>query len=185
MLKVRISNNNTPVDIVYDLLEIEKKAYLPHHRGEFLSIKRRFEKNKEMLALIYDDSRLAGYLCFFPVSKELHDEIASKGLFRDDDIQPEDVAEYTACTYLYIISVAVAPDYQNGTAARMLTQAMWDFLKKKEEEGVFVQDITAAAVTSDGERFLHRTGLEMIHDHGDKGYKIFRMDRRRLEDVLH
>ena len=52
MLKVRISNNNTPADIVYDLLEIEKKAYLPHHRGEFLSIKRRFEKNKEMLALI-------------------------------------------------------------------------------------------------------------------------------------
>lgn len=185
MLKVRISNENTPVDIIYDLLEIEKKAYLPHHRGEFSSIEKRFVKNKEMLALIYDDEQLVGYLCFFPVSRQLHHQIVSEGLYRDDDILPEDVEGYTDCTYLYIISIAVTPDYQNGAPARMLMSALWDFLKGKEAEGIHVQDITAAAVTPDGERFLRRTGFEMIHNHEDRGYKIFRMDRGRLEDVLY
>ena len=91
MLSVIASNYETKESIISELMEIENEVYAEDMRGEYESIKARFEKFPEMFFLAYDRDRIVGYFCFFPISQKLYEEMVNKGCFRDDDIEPEDI----------------------------------------------------------------------------------------------
>lgn len=73
-LKIAYSNSSTPSAIINDLMKIESDVYLPAYCGEYTSIENRFNKFKDMFVIAYDGIDIIGYLCYFPISKRLHDD---------------------------------------------------------------------------------------------------------------
>ena len=61
MVTVTASNSDTKEDIIYELMEIESAVYPENMRGEYASIKARFQKWPEMFFLAYDQDKIVGY----------------------------------------------------------------------------------------------------------------------------
>ena len=51
---IKYSDNNTPSEVIYDLMAIEKDVYKENERGHFDSIDKRFNKNKETNSLFFN-----------------------------------------------------------------------------------------------------------------------------------
>ena len=92
---------------------------------------------------------------------------------RDDDIGPSEIypdySEKKEENNLFIISVAIHPDYQGTGASRQLTDAFIDYLNVLEENHTPVNSISAICVSKEGEKFLR--GLN-FYFHRELGAKV-------------
>ena len=50
---IEYSDSSTSSDVIYDLMAIEKDVYQESERGNFDSINKRFNNNKEMFTLLF------------------------------------------------------------------------------------------------------------------------------------
>ena len=55
-----------------------------------------------MFVFAYDGTEVVGYLCYFPISKRLHDGILFQEGFHDDII-PEDVKSFRESSNIYFV----------------------------------------------------------------------------------
>lgn len=105
-IRVEYSDEFTSDEIISELIKIEEDVYLPEYQEEYESIRKRFHKFKEMFVLAYDKDVLIGYLCFFPISKKLHEEIVGEEGFHDD-IDAADVCKLSDKNHVYFLSIAL------------------------------------------------------------------------------
>ena len=126
---IKYSDENTDASIIYDLMDIEKDVYKKEDRGEYDNIERRFARNKEMFILLYDNDKLIGSLCYFPISKDLHDKIMSADDFYDDNIEAKDVVSFSNENYIYLISIALYKKYQGKCLGKMMMDAFFKKLR--------------------------------------------------------
>lgn len=170
---IKYSDASTSNDIIYDLMDIEKDVYKESERGHFDSIERRFNRNKEMFVLLYDDDKLIGYLCFFPITKELHDKILNNDNFYDDNIAAEDVVSYDKENYIYLISIALYKKYHNQGLGKKMMDAFMKKLVEIKHSGYRINDILASAVSMQGERIAKKYGFTVLNDKSKQfGYKL-------------
>lgn len=173
-IKIELSNSNTSDSVIEKLMEIERDVYLPEHRGEYHSIKSRFDKYKDMFVLAYDKDKIIGYLCFFPISNSLHDAILSGFKFYDDDISPNDVVKIGEHNYIYLISIAMYKKYQGVGIGKLLMDAFFNKLKLEEENGHYTDDILASVISQRGEQIARKYKFSMIKDLSEtQHYKLF------------
>lgn len=150
------------IDIIPDLMKIEKQVYEPEYCGEYESIRARFLENKDTFVLAYDDTQMIGYLCFLPISEELYYEFIYSDIFHDDDILPKDIMHYYNGVNLYLLSIAILPQYQNTDVIIQMTNTFSKYLEKKAHNGIIIGNIVASAVTDDGEKFLQNLGFQVL-----------------------
>lgn len=182
MNEIRIINSNasTKVQIINDLMEIEKAVYEEEYRGEFDPIKARFEKFPEMFILAYDGDKLIGYFCWFPISKSLHDRILTDKALFDDDISPDDVVSIGKDNYVYIISTAILPKYQNNNTGTEMMQRFFQILRANNKKGLKTLDVLTSVISEEGERLVRSNGFIMAEDRVGNGYKLYRLEGDRL-----
>ncbi len=149
-------------NIIQDLIDIESKVYEEKYRGEYQSIKARYQKNNDTFVLAYDKERMIGYLCFIPISNILYNDLIGTNNFHDDDIKPEDITQYYDNVNLYIISIAILPSYQDTEVIREMTKAFFIFLKEKREQNICINNILASAVTVDGTKYLEKLRFKKV-----------------------
>lgn len=163
-ITIRFSDCETSEDIIYDLMEIEKDVYPEGMRGEYDSICSRFSKNKNMFILACDNDKIVGYLCFFPISKRLHDEILNERVFRDDDISADDVVEFSQRNYIYLISIALYKAYQGQGIGKLMMDAFIDTLVTMKTRQKDVVDILASVVTYQGKYMVEKYGFTLVRE---------------------
>ena len=163
MIQIKLSIDiKHDIDIIPVLMEIEKQVYIPAYCGEYESIRARFLKNKDTFVLAYDDNQMIGYLCFLPISQELYYELINSDTFHDDDILPKDISDYYNGVNLYLLSIAILPQYQNTDVIIQMTNTFSKYLEKKAHNGIIIGNIVASAVTDDGEKFLQNLGFQVL-----------------------
>ena len=179
MVTITASNSDTKEDIIYELMEIESAVYPENMRGEYASIKARFQKWPEMFFLAHDQDKIVGYFCFLPISQRVYDDVIHRGCFRDDDIAPEDILTLETARHVYILSVALYQKFQNKGIADKMMEEFEKLVYDKNAEGCRIEDIVAATVTADGEKLAKRYGFKLHFDNWEKeGFKVY---VRRLE----
>ena len=162
-------------DIIPDLMYVESKVYATEFCGKYESILQRYKKNKDSVILVYDNKKIVGYLCMFPISDKLYLEINNSDKLVDDDICSEDVLPYTTRNKLYLISVAILPQYQDTDTVILLCNKFQEFISNKEMKNQKIESIMATAISEDGTRFLKRLGFKEVK-HLINDYKLMRLD---------
>lgn len=174
MVKVIASNRDTKEDIIYELMKIESAVYSEDMQGEYESIKARFQKYPEMFYLAYDENEVVGYLCYFPISQGVYDDIMYKGHFRDDDIEPKDIPPLETAKHVYFLSIALYPEYQNQGIADKMMEAFEKLIHEKNVKECQIEDVIATTVTYDGEKFVKRYGFNLHLDKWEKEkFKVY------------
>lgn len=177
--KIRLiySDQKTQDDVIYDLMEVEKEAYIPEYRGEFEAIRKRFEEYKEMFVLAYDNEKLIGYLCFFPVSDRLYEELLNEDKFHDDDILPEDIRTPAESGHIYLLSIALKDHYKGMGIGTAMMNTFWEKIRYYRENGCLIKDVLASAVTEEGNRLIRKAGFELVKDHSKTSrYLLYRKE---------
>lgn len=173
MLKIVQSNSETPVDIINKIINIEENVYEPKYRGTFDSISNRFNKFKEMFILAYVNNLLVGYVCFFPISDTLYNDILYSDGFYDDDIKAIDIECYRNVNHIYIISIAVLNDYQKQHIGTNMMSYLFDTLHTKSSECTNV-DILTSVISSNGKLIVEKFGFTLVKDLLiEEGYNLY------------
>lgn len=166
---------------------VDEACYEEKYWGEAINTIRRYEKNPRSFIFVEDleTGNLAGYLNFFPCEEGLYqDNLWRTQVIRDDDITPEEVADYrTEGNHLFILSLAVHPDYQGTEVIRLMSNDFIAYLNHLQDEGYPVTDIAATAVSVHGKKALRNymfRQLRMLED----GNTVFLCDGPRLQKLL-
>lgn len=173
---IKYSDKDTESSIIYDLMDIERDVYEEKDRGRFDSIEKRFNNNKEMFIFLYNNDKLVGYLCYFPISKDLHDRILKASEFYDDNIESKDVIAYSKENYIYLMSAALYKKYHHQGLGQVMMNALFDKLREKKNLGYDIKDILASVISPHGERILEKYNFKVVQNKiGEYGYKLMRL----------
>lgn len=180
-IKLKYSGEGTPNKIIYELMKVEEDAYAPKYRGEYESICSRFQKYKEMFILAYDSDKIIGYLCFFPISKRLHDVLLTQKGLHDDDIKAIDVVKMTEHSYIYLLSIALCKHYQGIGLGKKMMDAFFVKMREEQKKGNRIEDIIASVVTEEGEQMMKQYGFKLIKDYLESAhYKLYKREGKKL-----
>lgn len=183
----RITEVADPYATLKQVFEIDKAVYSPELCGTFKNLCVRYEKCKDAFILVYDGDKLAGYVTFVLAGEELYKELTDPAstAMRDDDITPDEMVDWCEGEghHLFIISIAVHPEFQGGGTVKLLAKSLLAFLREKEEAGFRIDSISGSAVSGGGASFLRR--LHAVYEKEvDGGYLYHRATRPAVERLL-
>lgn len=159
-----VSGSVCDASVIRQVRALDCLVYSPHYVGKEENLTRRFLRLPSSLLLLYSGETLAGYVNFFPMAETMYRQMASPAFsqMRDDDILPQEMNDYIqgGRNDIFILSVAVAPDFRGKAAATALSNGLFDFLRAQNEAGCTITSIGGCVVSAGGSRFLARFGAE-------------------------
>lgn len=175
------------VDFLPQIMDIDVTCYSAEYAGELDKMVARYEKNPKSFVCVTDCGKAIGYINFFPVKQALWEEIIETGMhIRDDDITPDEVADYSKeqGNRLFILSVVILPEYRKDKSViRLLSDSFVGYLNRLESEGFLIDAISGTAVSEDGEKFL-RTRMFRLYREIEKQNKVYLCDGIYLRKLL-
>lgn len=169
------------------VFDIDLLVYAGELQGIYENMRARFLYNRDTFICVMDGKKMAGYLNVFPVGEALHEELLApdKTRIRDDDITPAEMAQYSPEkeNNLFVISVAVHPEYRGGEVTKLLGRSFAAFIAKKDGEGYRIGDISGAAVSDGGRRFLSRSHFVPTKSL-DEGYELYVCSGDNLKELI-
>ena len=173
-------------DFLTRIMDLDREVYSDEYVGVLENMVARYEKNRDSFVCIMDETcdKLAGYINFFPCTKELYQDIRyDTSVIRDDDISPDEVAPYNKKeNYLFVLSIAIYPEYRDSDAVVALTNAWFAHLKSKMKQGYRIINISAIAVSDDGKKFLRRNFFKEKRELSD-GNTVFVLEKSYRSDI--
>ncbi|MBD5410975.1 MAG: hypothetical protein HDR53_07870 [Treponema sp.] len=159
------------------IMDIDEEVYSDlGMEGALGQMEKRYRKNKETFVVLEnaESGEVVGYINFFPVNEEtFQDILCGSEQIRDDDIEPEEMADYAPGCHIYIISVAIREKYRGkeSGASKALSDAWIAYLneladkyglveREKRKDGTLGKvrntrmDISGTTVSEGGQRFL-------------------------------
>ena len=174
-------------DFLAKLDYVDAACYEAKYRGELANTVARWEKNPRQFVFVRDDAtgNLAGYINFFPCEDGLYeDNISRCDVIRDDDITPGEVASWREDgNHVFVLSLAVHPDYRDGQVIRLLSNSWITYLNALEGQGYPITDICGTAVSGDGRHALQNYLFRQLR-HLSDGNTVYICDGTRLDNLL-
>lgn len=170
-------SKNIKTDFIKDVMCLDSLAYNEDMQGTYDSISNRFKKNKESYILAYDNKKLIGYICFFPISDELYSEMLISDTMKDDDISPDDIVSYKEGKKhnIFIISIVIDPSYRDKEAIKLITNEFIKFIKEKNENDYIIDKVLGTTVSDDGFKFATKLNFKIYKTY-EKNYKLVMTD---------
>lgn len=140
-----------------EVLALDALVYPRAFQGSYASVSARYQQNTEMFIFALDsDDNLCGYICFFSLSATFSTKLHSENTIIDDNIAANDVLAYKKGGFhdIYIISLVVAPAFQNQGVATTLLTEMFNFLERKIRGGYAITNIFATTITKQSEHLF-------------------------------
>jgi GNAT superfamily N-acetyltransferase len=171
---IQICNAISPEKLVSELIEIDALAFPEHIGGTCTKIYEKYAGNDDMFVLMYDDSKLIGYICFFPISETLCDKMLRGKELSDSDMSSGMIDEYNPhSTYcIYASTVAIIPEYQGRGLAKRLVKELYRKLLDKRNDGMRFASVVVAAATNGGVKIAEKMGLKKTRSLPD-GYELY------------
>lgn len=187
-MALRIETGLTvPRGFIEDVFAIDRTVYRPELCGIIGNLYKRYDFCPDSFILVYDGDTLAGYMNMFPIARTLYEQLNAPDFFgmRDDDIEPREMQGWSKEKEndLFIISVAILPEYRGGEAIKLLGNTCLAFLREKDAGGYKIGSIAGSAISTGGEKFLKRFGGKFIKELED-GYKYYLADRESIRSVI-
>ncbi|MDR0502423.1 MAG: GNAT family N-acetyltransferase [Treponema sp.] len=163
MLTVKFTDNLDP-EFINTILDIDASVYPENYQGTFDEIYDRFKANNDIFVLLYEDDKIIGYLCMFPIKKILYDMIINDNRVFDSDIPGAYLEQYAPFnTYmLYLISTVIRPEYQKQGLSKYLINGFYDYILNKKKENILFSTALSTSVTLSGKRMLEKLGFHII-----------------------
>jgi GNAT superfamily N-acetyltransferase len=162
MINIQYVTDKLDKDFINEILEIDASVYPEHLQGTFEEVYGRFCANRDMFVLLYDDKKLIGYLCLFPIKDAMYEQITGENKLFDSDIPGEMLEQYKPHTVykLYLISMVILPEYQKKGLSKHLIKGFYNFMLEKKKNNISFTEILSSAVTDDGKQMLERMGFK-------------------------
>lgn len=169
-----IESSNAKINFIKDVLNIDSIVYPKELQGTYQSVADRYQKNKESYILAYLGDILIGYICFFPLTDKSYKKVINCKESYDDNLTSKDIDTYNINqeNNIFIISVAVLPNYQKNGIGATLIQEMFHFLDNKRKEGIRINSIVAEAVSFQGKALLERANFKK-EQQIDQNYDLY------------
>jgi len=157
MYKIKYGNELDSV-FINTILDIDASVYPESLRGTFKEVYNRFKANNDIFILLYDDDKIIGYLCLFPIKDILYNKILNEDKLFDSDISGEYLEQYIPYnTYkLYIISVVILPEYQNQGLSKYLKNGFYNYIFNKKKNNILFSKTLSTSVSLAGKRFFKK-----------------------------
>ena len=129
-----------------EVLSLDDIVYDKKLTGTFESVSNRYKTNEEMFIFAIDETdKMCGYICFFPISDTLCKRIDTEFNMIDDNIEPQDVMQYNKnkVNNIFIISVAVFPEFKGKGIGFSLAKEMFEYLESLSNLGYDIGKIYA------------------------------------------
>lgn len=156
-----------------EVLSLDDTVYDKKYTGTYESVSKRYKSNEEMFIFALDEAdKLCGYICFFPISESLKEKIENGEKMFDDNIESTDVLQYDKgkVNNIFIISVAVFPQYIGKGIGFNLVKEMFDFFNSLSNMGYAIGKIYASATSKYGEKLLSKYNFEIMKQYEDNNY---------------
>ena len=154
-MEIRYGKDYPNDSFLNQVLEIDSLVYPKDLQGSFQSVSKRYHKNKDCLILAVENDSIIGYFCFFPITEELFNHISNNVTFIDDDLNEKDILENAENSNIFLLSAAIHPEYQNGTAILKLLRSFKAYIKNKG-----IKSLCAYAISPIGEKLARHLGME-------------------------
>lgn len=176
------------VDFLYKIDRVDMACYEECYWGETQNTLARYAKNPRQFVFVLDRDTdgLAGYMTFFPCEEGLYlDNLYRSPVIRDDDITPDEVAPWrTDGNHVFIISICVHPDYQDGEAIKLMTDSFVSYLNHLQNDfGYPITDIMGTAVSPHGIKALGNLRFRQLRTLSD-GDIVFICDGEGLDALM-
>ncbi len=161
-----------------EVLALDNIVYDKKYRGSFKSVSQRYKTNEKMFIFAVDEkNKMCGYICFFPVSSGLAERVEHDPVMADDNIEPKDVVQYdkNCVNNIFIISVAVFPEYRRMGVGYTLIKEMFAFLSKMSVSGYEIGKIYAVSTSPEGKKALVKCNFEKCRSY-DSNTTLFKYD---------
>ena len=158
-------------DFIPDILRIDAGVFELAAQGTYDSLLARYNANRESFILAYYNSRIVGYVAFFPITGGLSERMINENKAFDDNIQAGDILpSYTKDREfnLFLISIAVMPEYGGRGIGAELMRKYFDFVSNKIQSGCSIKNTYSYAFTRAGERLLGKGGFLEVKAIQDK-----------------
>ena len=179
--------SNSPENFVEDVFNIDVNTYSAELAGEIEQLYKRTRFCPDTFVLLYEEEKMIGYINFFPMTKELYQEMMDDNNFsmRDDDIEPFEMQQWdkTKEHDVFIISLVILPEYRDKEAIVVLGNAFLDFLRQKNNSGYYIKSLSGSAVSNGGANFLKRFGAKQIKTL-EHGYQFYITNEETLQQLL-
>lgn len=165
---------------------LDKMVYTEAMAGNIDSDSLRFKKVPESFLLLYEDEKIIGYICFFPVTDVFYEGMLLSDNLYDNNIVPKDMEEFKRGNqhHIFIISMVINPNYKGKGLFRLLTKSFKERIKKYHDEGYLISDICGYAVSGAGEHILRSFGCQIIKEIYDEEEGAAKLYIGSLEDFL-
>jgi GNAT superfamily N-acetyltransferase len=162
MINVQYVDDELDKEFINEILEIDASVYPKHLQGTFEEVYGRFCANRDMFVLLYDEKKLIGYLCLFPIKDTMYAQITGENKLFDSDIPGEMLEQYRPHNVykLYLISMVIIPEYQKKGLSKHLIKGFYHFILEKKKKNILFSVILSSAVTNDGKLMLERMGFK-------------------------
>ena len=166
-----INLKNLSREAVFDAIqEIDRSVFHENGLADKQSDIDRYEAYKDSYIFALDGDKIVGYLCYFPITEPFYKMVIEGLQVYDGDIAQSDICDLTdKDNYLFLLSVAIFPDYQKKGISKQFSEILF-----KEFSTIKIKDMVSYAFTEGGEHFLSVFGLKKIKDMED-GIKLMRM----------
>lgn len=145
---------------------LDKLVYSEAMAGNIDSDSLRFKKVPESFLLLQTKDKVIGYLCFFPVTDVFFKGMLQSDNLYDNNIIPKDMETFEKGRnhHIFIISMVIDPEYKGLGLYKKITKSFKDRIKKYNDEGFFISDISGYAVSGAGEHILRSYGCEIVKE---------------------
>jgi|LSQX01.1.fsa_nt_gb ribosomal protein S18 acetylase RimI-like enzyme len=161
-----------------EVLSLDDIVYDKKLTGTFESVSNRYKTNEEMFIFAIDETdKMCGYICFFPISDTLCKRIDTEFNMIDDNIEPQDVMQYNKnkVNNIFIISVAVFPEFKGKGIGFSLAKEMFEYLESLSNLGYDIGKIYATVTSNEGEKLLSKFNFHKVKDYSRNGI-LFKHD---------
>jgi len=151
-------------DFIPEVLQIDAGVYDAKLQGTYESVSTRFKANKDSYVLAFNNSKLIGYICFFPISADFNHKLEEGQTVFDDNIKPDDIVGYDEHIghTIFLISAVTKPEFQGKGIGSELMRRLFSFLSGKTQDGYAIKSIFSFAYTAGGEALCRKFGFEEI-----------------------
>ena len=148
--------------MLFDIYNIDEAVYPPEERSTMKQIMDRFISTKNDYWPACYANKLIGYMSYFPINNRCRDKLINNDDFMDGCIDGTHILENKLQgSSVYIISVAVLPEYQGLGLGMTLIKELdkrFDYLNNIYG----CEEFIATAVTDNGARILTNSGFKEL-----------------------
>lgn len=153
-------------ETLLSMIEIDYKVYREDCLDTLDNAKAKLEKFPQTYAVLRLNGEVIGYSAMYPISGKTLAEAIRIGDMSDSEISCDSVD--LSSRFLYISSITLLPEYQDGVATEYLREGLVNQIRRISLVLPQCEKIVANVVSDQGEKFFRRLGFtDMVENKSD------------------